>query len=98
LLESDLFPKEKDEEKSESVIRTGRNLFDMLIKLNKQYEAMGVDALQNIIGRNNQTLRKTVANSFVKCQIGDFACKDFMFIGLFQQPNWITDLEDLLDG
>jgi hypothetical protein len=65
-------------------------LCNLILQLNKYYQNLGLEKLQDIIGRKNKSERQIVANCYEKCKKGDY-----LFLGLFKNTNWVTDLTNI---
>lgn len=63
-------------------------LYKIVMKLNDHYKKMGVEKLQEMLGRKNKAERQTIANCYEKCKKGDY-----LFLGLFKGTGWTTDLK-----
>jgi hypothetical protein len=62
-------------------------LYEVLIKLNTYYNSLGLEAMQDLIGRKNKRERDFVKNNYHKCVRGEFLC-----FGLFKTTDWATDI------
>ena len=70
-------------------IASPEQLVDLLENLNVKYQKKGVDSMCDDIARQNQAQRSIVKKAFAKCEV---APPKYMFLGLFKENNWITDL------
>lgn len=68
-------------------------LVNRILVLNESYKTMGLTKLCDEIAKNNKANRKVIENNFEKCAKGDY-----MFLGLFQNGEWVNDLMEGIKG